>query len=224
MPPRIYLLRHGEAQHKFVDISRRPSCDLHRASQCRTDGPLDSRSLPHTSEPTREFNGRLLTCRLSQKGLLQALGVPSTYSTFFSSLDHTTTVILTSPFRRCLETTIAAFASVLPPVAPNPCQLIIRPELQECGKEPCDTGGDLEDTKQLFDQPFLDWSHCTAGWNAKQGFYEATEEKQQARARWVRRYLRGMTAEKVVVVAHNGFLRRITKNPPVMVRRPIPRS
>lgn len=114
-------------------------------------------SLSHAVQVYTKFT---LPPGLSQKGQLQALGVPSTYSVFFTSLDYKTTVILTSPFRRCMQTTLAAFASVLPPVAINPTPLTILPQLQECGKEPCDTGSELESTKAMFPQGKL--SLCDA--------------------------------------------------------------
>lgn len=67
----------------------------------------------------------------------------------------------------------------------------------------------------LLVSDFLDWSNCTEGWNSNEEFYEATEVKQQERAKWVRRWLRDSKAEKVVVVCHHGFLRRLTKTPPL---------
>jgi broad specificity phosphatase PhoE len=148
-----------------------------------------------------------------QKGHLQSRAVPATYPTFFNSLSPATTLLLTSPFHRTVQTTLTAFASVLPPTSPTPIPLLILPQLQECGNQPCDTGDDLASTKTMFPQQFLDWSECTDGWNSNRGFYEASEEKQAERAKWVRRWIRERPEEKVVVICHHGFLRRITKTP-----------
>lgn len=187
MPPRLYFLRHGEALHNVANEGQ----------------PED-----HT----------ILDPVLTTVGQLQALSVPSTYNTFFNScLDPTTTLIVTSPLRRTLQTTLAAFASVLPPVSPNPVKVHIMPQAIEVGTEPCDRPGDLEETRQMYPQDGMDWSTCfseeSAGWTTKEGFFSPTEECQMARATWVRRWMRDCTYEKLVVVCHHGFLRRITKTP-----------
>lgn len=87
--------------------------------------------------------------------------------------------------------------------------------LVECGPYPCDTGGPLSETQKRFPEPFLDWTNVVAApeWNKNQGLFEATEEKNVARAKWVRKYLRELKCEKVVVVSHHGLLRRIVKAP-----------
>ncbi|KAM0791875.1 hypothetical protein ACM66B_004130 [Microbotryomycetes sp. NB124-2] len=154
---------------------------------------------------------------LTQKGQLQALSVASRYACFFASLDPSQTTIITSPLRRTIQTTLAAFASLLPPVAAHPVRLAIMPECVETGSgvKPCDTGSDLEETKLLFPQEFLDWSRCRPGWNENKGFYDSSEQGLRNRAKWFRRYLRDeCETEIVVVVCHFGFLRRITKTPP----------
>ncbi|KDE09875.1 hypothetical protein MVLG_00273 [Microbotryum lychnidis-dioicae p1A1 Lamole] len=178
MPPRVFLLRHGEAMHNVVP---------------------EDHSIP---DPV-----------LTKTGELQALSVPSTYSTFFESLSLSSAVIVTSPFRRTMQTTMSAFASVLAPVSSSPIPLIILPQVQECGDQPCDTGGELSRVQAMFPHEWLDWSECTEGWNSNQGFYQATEEKQMERAKWVRRWIRSRTEDNVVIVSHHGFLRRITKTP-----------
>ncbi|KAK4046757.1 hypothetical protein OIV83_005862 [Microbotryomycetes sp. JL201] len=139
------------------------------------------------------------------------------YATFFASLDPAETTLITSPLRRTIQTTLAAFASLLPPVSTNPVNLIVMPECVETGSgvKPCDTGSDLEETRLLFPQEFLDWSRCKPGWNENKGFYASNEQGLANRARWFRRYLRDeVKTEIVVVVSHFGFLRRITKTPP----------
>ena len=56
----------------------------------------------------------------------------------------------------------------------------------------------------------LDLSALTPDWNAKQGFYAATETAIRARARWVRNWLRARPERAVVVVSHGDFLRYLT--------------
>jgi broad specificity phosphatase PhoE len=117
---------------------------------------------------------------------------------------------------------LAAFASVLPPVSPNPTSLRLMPQIIEVGAEPCDRAGDLDETRQMYPQDWIDWSPClsaeTDGWTTKEGFFSPVEECQMARARWVRRWMRECAYEKLVVVCHHGFLRRLTKTPHHLVR------
>lgn len=95
---------------------------------------------------------------------------------------------------------------------------ILLPHLQECGWEPCDIGGPLDDTRTQtpFNADWLDWSLCERepDWNQDRGIFEAKEPVQVERARWVRRWLRARGEPIVVVVCHAGFLRRLTKLAP----------
>ncbi|GAA6016855.1 hypothetical protein JCM10207_003274 [Rhodosporidiobolus poonsookiae] len=184
MPPRVFLLRHGEAQHNVAP----------------PDPPPDHAQL----DP-----------ELTSRGITQCSAIPSTYPTFFGSLSAENTVILVSPLKRTVQTMLLGFSSLLPSSTENPVELRILPQLQECGAYPCDLGGPLPVTRARFPQPWLDWSPVEAQpeWNQNAGEFEATEEKNVARARWVRRYLRELDVEKVVVVSHHGLLRRIVKAP-----------
>ncbi|GAA6038322.1 hypothetical protein JCM8097_003943 [Rhodosporidiobolus ruineniae] len=193
MPPRVYLLRHGEAQHNVAP----------------PDPPPDHSQL----DP-----------ELTSRGVTQCAAIPSSYPTFFNSLDPETTVILTSPLRRTMQTTMLGFSSLLPGKAEKPIPLVILPQLQECGAYPCDIGAPLEETKSLFPYPWLDWSEVESRpeWNKNEAEFEATEEKNVARAKWVRKYLRELKCEKVVVVCHHGLLRRIVKAPHAHDRKKSP--
>ncbi|GAA5864445.1 hypothetical protein JCM8547_005823 [Rhodosporidiobolus lusitaniae] len=184
MPPRVFLLRHGEAQHNVAP----------------PDPPPDHSQL----DP-----------ELTSRGVTQCSAIPSTYPTFFHSLNAGNTIILVSPLKRTLQTTMLGFSSLLPSSSDKPVPLVILPQLQECGAFPCDIGGPLEETRERFPQDWLDWQHVLAApeWNKNEGMFEATEEKNVARAKWVRQYLRDLKCEKVVVVSHHGLLRRIVKAP-----------
>lgn len=164
-----------------------------------------------------------------QLGQKQASQLRHNQSAFYSLLSPSTTLLCSSPLRRTLQTTLLAFAPFLPPTSAvdpslpvyppsDSVPLMLLPQLQEVGWEPCDLGQPLELTRSQipFDAPWLDWSlvESEPDWNRNKGFYEATEWKQLERARWVRRWLRARSEEVVVVVCHAGFLRRMTGAPP----------
>ncbi|GAA5939984.1 hypothetical protein JCM3775_003246 [Rhodotorula graminis] len=185
MPPRVFLLRHGEAQHNV--------------------GP-----------PFPPPDHAQLDPELTSRGVTQCIAIPTTYPTFFSSLNPADTVILVSPLRRTLQTMLLGFSAHLPSSTNSkPIPVVILPQLQECGAFPCDTGAPLAETKERFPQPWLDWSEVERNveWNRNEGVFEATEEKNVARARWVRHFIRSRPEKQVVVISHHGLLRRIVKAP-----------
>lgn len=158
-----------------------------------------------------------------QLGIRQVTAIPSRYPLLVSFLlrsisrsQSKKSLILTSPFTRTMQTTLLAFSRFFPPAASDTTiPLIILPELQECGSEPCDTGSDLSSKQKLFaSASWLDWQHCSDGWNGNEGFYEASEVAQQARGEWARRWMRKRGDEDevaaIVVVCHHGFLRMLT--------------
>ncbi|BGP42634.1 hypothetical protein JCM10450v2_006740 [Rhodotorula kratochvilovae] len=152
---------------------------------------------------------------LTSRGVTQCIAIPTVYPTFFASLDPSDTIILVSPLRRTLQTMLLGFSALLPSSSSNPVPILILPQLQECGAFPCDTGAPLAETKAHFPQPWLDWSEVEKHpeWNRNEGVFEATEEKNVARARWVRQFIRERKEKNVVVVSHHGLLRRIVKAP-----------
>ncbi|GAA5947694.1 hypothetical protein JCM10213_002081, partial [Rhodosporidiobolus nylandii] len=178
----------------------------------------------HNVGPPPPPDHSLLDPELTSRGITQCTSIPSTYPTFFSSLNADNTVILASPLKRTIQTTLLGFSSLLPSSTEKPVELRILPQLQECGPFPCDLGGPLPDTRERFPEPWLDWSAVEAQpeWNQNTGEFEATEQKNVARARWVRRYLRDLDCEKVVVVSHHGLLRRIVKAPHAHDRKKSP--
>ena len=164
--------------------------------------------------------------------MTQCIAIPTTYPNFFASLNPADTVILVSPLRRTLQTMLLGFSALLPSSTnADPIPVVILPQLQECGAFPCDTGAPLAETKELFPQPWLDWSEVERNveWNRNEGVFEATEDKNVARARWVRHFIRSRPEKQVVVISHHGLLRRIVKAPHAhdrlkSVRRPVPSS
>ncbi|GAA5953654.1 hypothetical protein JCM3765_006928 [Sporobolomyces pararoseus] len=187
MPPRVFLLRHGEAQHNV--------------------GP----------PPPPDHD--LLDPELTSRGITQCTSIPNTYPNFFQSLSPSDTLIVVSPLRRTIQTYLLGFSAFLPTTTTSQKESIphmLLPELQECGNWPCDTGDELERTKERFKTAdFLDWSTVESkpDWNKNRGMFEATEPKNVARAKWVRQWLKSRPERVVVLVTHHGLLRRLTKAP-----------
>ncbi|GAA6059834.1 hypothetical protein JCM10212_003746 [Sporobolomyces blumeae] len=184
MPPRVFLLRHGEAQHNV--------------------GP----------PPPPDHN--LLDPELTSRGITQCTAIPNMYPNFFQSLSPDDTLILVSPLRRTVQTYLLGFSAYLPTASSSSIPHLLLPELQECGSWPCDTGADLDETKERFKSAdFLDWASVEAKpeWNQNKGKFEATEAKNVARAKWIRKWIKARPEKTIVCVTHHGTLRRLTKAP-----------
>jgi broad specificity phosphatase PhoE len=106
-------------------------------------------------------------------------------------------LVVTSPLRRALETTILAFAPTLarPEV---PC--IAQPLAQEINVPPCDTGFSREETIRMmqdkfggqdlgFDLDKVDYSAVEEDWNSKVGYWSADPAVVQKRAADMRAWL-----------------------------------
>ncbi|KAK9234110.1 histidine phosphatase superfamily [Lipomyces kononenkoae] len=131
-------------------------------------------------------------------------------------------VIVTSPLRRTIETTLQAFANILDKRyfdessglgVSGGAELVLDPGLQERSDLPCDTGSDEQVLKSLF--PNLVISGLPAGWQVKEGLYspDAVEE----RARTVRRDLAERIGDSewgdIVVVTHGAFMKHLSGDP-----------
>lgn len=90
------------------------------------------------------------------------------------------------------------------------------PEAQECNGHPCDTGSPRETLQALPEFDGFDFSGLPDDWTSKKGFWAPSDEALNARARWVRQWLRERPEATIVLVAHGDILRRITgdKNGP----------
>jgi broad specificity phosphatase PhoE len=123
-------------------------------------------------------------------------------------------LILTSPQRRALSTTLLALPRAVERLLPD-SRVILVPQLQEINDVACDRGSDrtvLESTPEYttdIKHGHLDFSPLTPDWNKKRGIYEAMPDVLWARAQWVRQYIRSQKEETIVVVAHGNFLRYI---------------
>jgi broad specificity phosphatase PhoE len=130
-------------------------------------------------------------------------------------------IILVSPLRRAIETTLSAFPHVLDREYFEPgsglgiaggAKLVLDADLQERSALPCDTGSANDVLKRDF--PRLDFSGLGVGWQIKDGFYAAEDAAVEERARRVRGRLRELSQgleesrrNHVVVVTHGVFMK-----------------
>ena len=85
--------------------------------------------------------------------------------------------------------------------------------LTECNDVPCDTGSARDVLESQPDFAKYDLSSLTPDWTSKRGFYAADPVSLDARAQWVRQFLRERPEQHIAVVAHGDFLRRLTDDP-----------
>jgi broad specificity phosphatase PhoE len=132
-------------------------------------------------------------------------------------------VVLTSPLRRAIQTSLAAFSHVLDKRyfeassglgVENGVELRLEPHLQERSDLPCDTGSGRDVLKKEF--PNLDQAleELSEGWQAKEGPYAADDEAVKFRAARVREKIKklsvalhGKERRDVVVVTHGVFMK-----------------
>ncbi|CAE6444795.1 unnamed protein product [Rhizoctonia solani] len=167
---RVYLLRHGQAEHNVAD-----DYSIHDAV-------------------------------LTPLGRQQCLDFAQANPDFQNVPD----VILTSPFRRTLSTTLLAVPKTFQRLLPQG-KILLLPQLQETHDYPCDTGSDREVLEQIeeFKNRGFDWSPLADDWNKNQGFYAPTPEALAARARWVRRFVRDRPETDILLIGHGGIFREI---------------
>ncbi|ELU37266.1 histidine phosphatase superfamily domain-containing protein [Rhizoctonia solani AG-1 IA] len=118
-------------------------------------------------------------------------------------------LIIASPFRRTLSTTLLAVPKTFERLSPR--GVILMPQLQETHDFPCDTGSDrdvLEQIEEFKDRGF-DWSVLPDDWNKNQGFYAPTPEALADRAKWVRRFVRDRPETNILLIGHGGIFREI---------------
>lgn len=148
---------------------------------------------------------------LTPLGRSQASSLPSSTT----SLQPKVQLVVSSPLRRTLQTTLLGFPSPLKRLeaekGTGKSTLVILPQLQECNDLPCDTGSDRSFLEKIPEFEGLDFSNLTDDWNSKKGFYAAQTDALKERSRWVRRWLRSREEDVIVVVSHGDFLRYLTR-------------
>jgi broad specificity phosphatase PhoE len=130
-------------------------------------------------------------------------------------------VILSSPLRRAIQTSLAGFPHVLEKRyfdpssefgVENGLELTLEPDLQERSALPCDTGSERHVLEKDF--PNLTLEELSEGWQAKAGRYAADDDSVTLRAARTREKLkhlsvalRGNERRDIVVVTHGMFMK-----------------
>ena len=133
-------------------------------------------------------------------------------------------VVITSPLRRTIQTTLLAFTDVLDKSyydrgsgkgIDRGAELVLDPDLQERSSLPCDTGSDRQALEVTF--PTLDFSTLLPEWLSKEGLYSADDNAVSLRARKVRgqlseriRKLKDGERRDAVVVTHGVFMKHLS--------------
>lgn len=125
-----------------------------------------------------------------------------------SDLQQQVELIVTSPLRRTLETTLRTWAPALERLGIE--NVICLPEAQECLDFPCDSGSSKQELEQDPQFAGLNFSRLTPDWTSKTGFWAPDSQSIAKRAKWVRHFLRERPENAIVLVAHGDFLRQIT--------------
>ncbi|KAK9358233.1 histidine phosphatase superfamily [Lipomyces starkeyi] len=136
-------------------------------------------------------------------------------------------LIVTSPLRRTIQTTLLAFANVLDKRyfdedsgkgVDGGADLVLDPGLQERSSLPCDTGSDQLVLEKIF--PSLDFSRLHEGWQLKEGLY--SPDAVDDRASSVRRSLadrvvalQDRNRRDIAVVTHGVFMKHLSGDPQI---------
>ncbi|KAF5245989.1 hypothetical protein FANTH_7079 [Fusarium anthophilum] len=115
-------------------------------------------------------------------------------------------LIVSSPLRRTLQTTLLAFSSQLE----RGLQIVALPEVQEVSDMNCDTGSDISVIRAEFQQQPVDFSLVEPGWEVKEGKWAPAIGSILERARAARQWLSERPESEIVVVTHGCFLHFFT--------------
>lgn len=122
---------------------------------------------------------------------------------------QTADLIVSSPLKRTLCTSLLAFDSLL---AAKETRIIALPELQETSDLPCDTGSQLSDLATEFAHQTVDFSLIKPDWDSKKGKWAPSASAIEKRAQEARTWLLQRPEREIVVVTHGGFLQYLTSN------------
>lgn len=141
-------------------------------------------------------------------------------------------LVLTSPLRRTLQTTLLGLCTVLDKKyytdsgVSHGAKLILEPDVQAHSARPCDTGSEWSVLKTEF--PALPWDEfqLDAVFPQKVGRYAPEWEVLEERGRALQKKMEGFFKEMqgsddgrvdVVVVTHGGFMKFVTGDSKIMV-------
>lgn len=143
---------------------------------------------------------------MTELGRSQAAKIPS--SPLGAYANANAQVLVTSPLRRTLQTTLIGFRPALTRVPPVPTVALAH--LQECNDHPCDTGSSKAELEADPELKLFDFSGLSDDWNGKQGIYAANDAAWTERSRYARRWIRSRPEEVIVVTGHGDMLRWLT--------------
>ncbi|TVY77087.1 putative phosphatase [Fusarium oxysporum f. sp. cubense] len=115
-------------------------------------------------------------------------------------------LIVSSPLRRTLQTTLLAFPTHLE----RGLQIVALPEVQEVSDLNCDTGSDLSAIKAEFEHQPVDFGLVEPGWQIKEGKWAPAIGSLRKRAEVARQWLSERPETEIVVVTHGCFLHFLT--------------
>lgn len=145
---------------------------------------------------------------LTDLGKIQASKLPE----FVPQLQQQIDLVISSPLKRTLQTTLRGWGPAVQKLG-GPRKVICLPQLQECNAYPCDTGSAREVLERDPEVNGFDFSLLTPDWTSKQGQFAADEATLNARAQWVRQFVRSRPEKNILLVGHGDIIRRITGGP-----------
>ncbi|CAO1627556.1 unnamed protein product [Sympodiomycopsis kandeliae] len=140
-------------------------------------------------------------------GVSQAAKLPD----FTKQLQGQVDLIITSPLKRTLQTTLLGWKPAVERLGQQ--NVICLPQLQECNAYPCDTGSPRAQLEADPEIQGFNLELLTPDWTSKQGQYAADEQTLNARAQWVRQFVRSRPEKNILLVGHGDIIRRITGGP-----------
>ncbi|CAO1614267.1 unnamed protein product [Parajaminaea phylloscopi] len=145
---------------------------------------------------------------LTDLGKQQASKLPE----FVAQLQQQVDLVVSSPLKRTLQTTLRGWGPAVERLGGRK-NVVCLPQLQECNAYPCDTGSAREVLEQDPEVSGFDFGLLTPDWTSKQGQFAADEATLNARAQWVRQFVRSRPEKTILLVAHGDIIRRITGGP-----------
>jgi len=137
---------------------------------------------------------------------------------------HKISLLISSPLRRTIYTTLLSFS---PALSNSHCKpnVVALPEIQETSDFPCDTGSDIDKLREEMTASHLpvDLSLVKSGWNIKtfDNKWAPSSEALTKRAREARIFIRDKIIElqkegeedpEIIVVTHGGLLHYFTED------------
>ncbi|KAF7585720.1 hypothetical protein BBP40_010245 [Aspergillus hancockii] len=137
--------------------------------------------------------------------------------------------IITSPLKRAVQTTLAAFPHILDKRYFDPesgygvesgAILFLDPDLQERSALSCDTGSASETLEAAF--PRVGFKDLADGWQVKEGLYSPADEAVEERAKRVKSRIAALCEDlqhqgrtDIVVVTHGVFMKFLLGDPEI---------